>query len=232
LTELVNGVIIALTSLVNEVGGDAVNEKFYSLSKEKQSAIINSAMCVFSAGGYKKALTEEIAKEAGVSKGLLFHYFGSKQKLYLFLYDYCIRYIKERMDFETGKAKPDYFDFLIETQLMKREIMKQHPYIFCFASTVYYDDAPEISRLVKSTNRELISSQIDFLLDYADCSHFKSGVDARKITEIIIWTAEGMMKDIMSRPTVDIDKASDEYLEILRIFKNNFYREEYADGDN
>ncbi len=189
-------------------------------------------MSVFSVSGYKNASTEEIARKSGISKGLLFHYFESKRELFIYLYNYCIDFLRKRITFEEREKKPDYFDFLFEAQEKKREVMKTHPYIFAFSSMVYYDTAPEISSLVKSTNREIIAAQIDFLLGYSDCSRFKKSVDPRKVTEIIIWTADGMMKDIMSRTEFDIDSASEEYLEVLRIFKNNFYEKEQTDGDN
>lgn len=52
-----------------------MNEKFFSLPKEKQLAIINAGYRVFSQNTYKKSPMSEIAAEAGISKSLLFHYF-------------------------------------------------------------------------------------------------------------------------------------------------------------
>ncbi|MHC1747700.1 MAG: hypothetical protein AB9856_04820 [Cellulosilyticaceae bacterium] len=51
-----------------------MNKKFYELPYEKQLAIINSGLEVFSNFDYKKAPTEEIAYKARISKELLFHY--------------------------------------------------------------------------------------------------------------------------------------------------------------
>ena len=56
-----------------------MNDKFYALSEEKQSRILNAAYKVFAMNQYKKAPTSEIAAEAGISKSLLFHYFHNKQ---------------------------------------------------------------------------------------------------------------------------------------------------------
>lgn len=58
--------------------------KFLSLDKEKQDRIINAAMKEFAQKGYDKASTNEMVKEAGISKGLLFHYFQNKKQLYFF----------------------------------------------------------------------------------------------------------------------------------------------------
>lgn len=59
--------------------------KFLELDKLKQDRIINAAMKEFALKGYKNASTNEIVKEAGISKGLLFHYFTNK-KAYFYIY--------------------------------------------------------------------------------------------------------------------------------------------------
>ena len=66
-----------------------MNEKFFSLPEEKQQAIINAGFRVFSQNTYKKSPVSEVAKEAGISKSLLFYYFRNKKELYLFLWDKC-----------------------------------------------------------------------------------------------------------------------------------------------
>ena len=71
-----------------------MNEKFFDLNKEKQDRMINASLKLFALNGYKHASTDDIVTEAGISKGLLFHYFGSKLGLYTFLYDYSVRFMK------------------------------------------------------------------------------------------------------------------------------------------
>ena len=70
-----------------------MNEKFFDLQREKQDRIINAALKIFAQNGYKHASTDVIVKEAGISKGLLFHYFSSKSGLYSFLFDYSVKYM-------------------------------------------------------------------------------------------------------------------------------------------
>ena len=64
-----------------------MNEKFFSLPKERQEAMINAGFRVFSQNSYRKSPMSEIAEAAGVSKSLLFHYFRNKKELYLFLWE-------------------------------------------------------------------------------------------------------------------------------------------------
>ena len=58
-----------------------MNEKFFSISKEKQERIIRCAYEVFSQNSYKEASMSKIADAGGISKSLLFHYFSNKREL-------------------------------------------------------------------------------------------------------------------------------------------------------
>ena len=75
-----------------------MNPKFLSLSKEKQSNILNAGMEMFGKQGYKKAVTDDIASKAGISKGLLFYYFHNKKDLYLFLWEKCAKLTIESLE--------------------------------------------------------------------------------------------------------------------------------------
>jgi len=52
---------------------------------DKKQRIIDAAMKLISEKGYHGATTASIAKEAGVSQGIIFHYFKNKEKLFLAL---------------------------------------------------------------------------------------------------------------------------------------------------
>ncbi len=59
-----------------------MNPKFFNLPTERQDLIRNSAMVEFGEGSFKKTSADSIARRAGVSKGLLFHYFKDKRELF------------------------------------------------------------------------------------------------------------------------------------------------------
>ena len=60
-----------------------MNDKFFELKKEKQDRMINAALKVFAMQGYKHASTDDIVKEAGVSKGLLLKVSWACMSLYM-----------------------------------------------------------------------------------------------------------------------------------------------------
>ena len=50
--------------------------------EEKRSALLDAAKHLFMQQGFASTSTQEIAKHAGVSEGILFHHFGSKRGLF------------------------------------------------------------------------------------------------------------------------------------------------------
>lgn len=49
------------------------------LQEQRKAALLNAALREFAEYGYEQASTNRIAKEAGLSKPLMFHYVGNKQ---------------------------------------------------------------------------------------------------------------------------------------------------------
>jgi AcrR family transcriptional regulator len=51
-------------------------------AEERRAGILDAALAVFSARGYHSASIDDIAREAGISKALIYEHFDSKQGLY------------------------------------------------------------------------------------------------------------------------------------------------------
>lgn len=80
-------------------------DSFEKISDEKQAAIIQTGMAEFSKKSYMDASTDEITKNCGISKGLLFHYFGNKKNFYL----YCLELALKQLLIDV--PQPDQTDF-------------------------------------------------------------------------------------------------------------------------
>ena len=60
-----------------------------------QTAVLNSAMTLFAQNGYAHTSTRSIAKEAGISSGLMYHYFDSKESLLRAVFDNCMTILSD-----------------------------------------------------------------------------------------------------------------------------------------
>lgn len=56
-------------------------KQFKEIRKERREAILDAALHVFSEEGYHHASISKVSKAAGVSKGLMYNYFKSKEEL-------------------------------------------------------------------------------------------------------------------------------------------------------
>ena len=56
-------------------------EQFDALRRESQEKLERAALTVFARLGFQRATVRDVAREAGVSQGLLYHYFRTKDEL-------------------------------------------------------------------------------------------------------------------------------------------------------
>ncbi len=87
-------------------------EWFSELPAEKQNRIINAGFSVFGTNEYKRASTDRIAAEAGISKGYLFYYFRNKKEFYLFLYERALAMVKSSVVDPHFSEITDFFELM------------------------------------------------------------------------------------------------------------------------
>ena len=61
--------------------------QYEAIRKEKQELLKSTALKLFSGNGYQATSISAIAKEAGLSKGLMYNYFESKEELLISLFE-------------------------------------------------------------------------------------------------------------------------------------------------
>lgn len=169
-----------------------MNEKFFDLKKEKQDRMINAALKIFAQNGYAHASTDDIVKEAGISKGLLFHYFGNKIGLYSFIYDYSVRYVCLEMTSTVDKSDNDYFSLLIQFRLSEMNVMKTYPYMVAFLLKANHENVIEALNEIYA-KKTIVGAKMKEYLDRANTSHIKESVDIIRITELIDYAKEAIL---------------------------------------
>ncbi|MCR4788599.1 MAG: TetR/AcrR family transcriptional regulator [Lachnospiraceae bacterium] len=170
-----------------------MNEKFFDLKKEKQDRMINAALKVFAKNGYAHASTDDIVKEAGISKGLLFHYFINKIGLYSFIYDYSARFICLEMTSTVDKTDNDYFSLQLQIKTSFANVMKSYPYMVAFMYSTEHEDVVEAIKAIYD-KKEILPKKIREYLDYANTASVKEGSDISRLDDMIEFTSEAVMR--------------------------------------
>ena len=200
-----------------------MNEKFFDLKKEKQDRMINAALKIFALGGYKHASTDDIVSEAGISKGLLFHYFGSKIGLYGFLYDYSVRFMKLELTGGVSSTERDYFEIRRQMEYAKMQVLKNYPYMQQFLDRCRLEDVSEALMAIERQKNVLNDMQA-VLKNQSDRSLFKNEVDYEKLDQMITFTLDGLMDARFLDGSFHPDMLYEESCAYLNMIKTLSYR--------
>ncbi|MEZ4721055.1 MAG: helix-turn-helix domain-containing protein [Flavobacteriales bacterium] len=167
-------------------------EQFETIRQERRAEILDAALHVFADEGYHNSSVSQIAKKAGISKGLMYNYFESKESvlkaLLLDLFDYAMHELKldlademndERMrevirlSVDIPLKEPQRWKLYMSlafqkdvTEMMMNEMMqKMQPYMQAmmgYFSGKGYDDPIAMMRIFSAT---LDGIQMHCLLD-------------------------------------------------------------------
>ncbi|MBE5841717.1 MAG: TetR/AcrR family transcriptional regulator [Butyrivibrio sp.] len=195
-----------------------MNERFFELKKEKQDRMINAALYVFAERGYYHASTDEIVKAANISKGLLFHYFGSKIGLYAFLYDYATRFATLELTQNVDKDENGYFELFKQIVSAKANAMAQYPYIYLFLKKAEEETHPEALAQI-SERRDKYRRIMEALKERADITILPPHFDYNRLGDILEYTIDGLMTENVKGENFRADlflEEAEEYVDMIQ----------------
>jgi AcrR family transcriptional regulator len=177
----------------------------YQKDESKRMSIIEAAMSEF-CGGYEKASTDSIVKSAGVSKGLLFHYFGTKKDLFLCAYNYAIKTVMAEFYNLINLNERDILKRWRQIALLKMDLMKLHPKIFEFIAHASFPDSSEVREGIMDLRAKLEREVYPKVFYDIDRSLFREDIDADTAIGVILCTIEGY-----AQREADPDKTTEDY---------------------
>lgn len=177
-----------------------MNAKFFDLKKEKQDRMINAALKVFALNGYLHASTDEIVKEAHISKGLLFHYFESKIGVYMFIYDYCIKYYALELSTAINPSEGDYFNIKKQVEAAKMQTLRTYPYLAMFLNTCETETVPEAVAAVEDSKKQY-ENTMGTIFARADYAPLKENPDTDCLLKMLDSTLNTLMAEHLRAET-------------------------------
>ena len=199
-----------------------MNEKFFDLKKEKQDRMINAALKVFASNGYAHASTDDIVKEAGISKGLLFHYFISKLGLYTFIYDYSVKYTMLELSTGVAKNETDYFELIWQMRSSHLQVMRTYPYMLMFLRECKKENVSE-ALLATEEKRGVLPNHYNQVIRRTDVTKFKSEVELDKLTRMIEYSIDGLLEEQFVNGSFQPDLFGGEIRQYLDMIKKLTY---------
>ena len=147
-------------------------EAFEKLSDDKKELILSAGMKEFSQKPYKEASTDSITKACGISKGLLFHYFGSKKEFYFF----CLERAMEKLTAQAQSKEEvnDFYDILFSSMDQK--------FALCIH---YYDEMHMVNMASRDAATEIVQQKAEMMQKYAIQIKMKSAETIRRALQTL-----------------------------------------------
>lgn len=137
-------------------------EQFEEIRQNKSKLIKATALELFALGGYENTSISKIAKEAAISKGLLYNYFDSKEGL-------LKEIIFEQIDIMIALFDPNK-DGVLETDELKYfihesfSLVKKNPEFWRLYFMLLFQ--PNVMKLVEKRMMELAEPMLTYTTDY------------------------------------------------------------------
>ncbi len=198
------------------------------MPEEKRLRIINAGFEVFSQSDYRHASTERLAAQAGISKGLLFYYFHNKKALYLFLFEYAEKLLRENVVDARFSEISDLFDLFDYAARRKYQLLQQNPYIMDFVVRAFgshkEDVSEDLNKKLQVTYAELFSTYFSNI----DDTKFRDDIDPMDVIQMLFWIADGYMHERQRNgQKIELEEFMEKFRFWEDIFKKISYKEEY-----
>lgn len=171
--------------------------KLLDLEPQRRDNILNAALKEFALKGFDNASTNVIAKEAGISKALMFHYVSNKQELFQIVHDYFSELLDKEYTKKMDFSEKDIFIKLRQSYLLQIALMKQYPWIFEFGKISAVAIPDSLNKKRKESSKKLQAS-CDYQMFYnIDTSKFRAGLDIEICKQFIQWSNIGFTNQIL-----------------------------------
>ncbi|WP_206214682.1 TetR/AcrR family transcriptional regulator [Adlercreutzia sp. ZJ242] len=201
-----------------------------ALPEAQREAIVTAGVEAFGRFSYKDARTEDIARRAGISKGLLFFYFRNKRELYLYLMDYLMEKATEVVVDERFWEIDDFFELLRYTVSQKSAALKRFPYMLEFTLRAFYPSHRDIRDVMNRWNWEQVDVLTDRYFSHVRRDKFRAGITPNRVMRMLIWMGDGYLHEKRAlRQPIDVDdlvREFDVWLDMTQLWA---YRPKFAE---
>lgn len=207
-------------------------KKFETLEEEKQHRILEASLLEFAKEGYEKASTNNIVREAGIGKGMLFYYFKNKKQLYHYLVEHSLHIIHEQYFSGIDTEEADFIERMKKVTRLKWEVYLENPAVFQFTSTLFLSDMSNLPERLLTQYKKLQEDGFALLYKDVDLTLFRKDVSRDKLFHIIQYFLGGyeerLKKELKDQPVTSIDFEGyvQEFFDYLDVLKVTFYEEE------
>lgn len=195
----------------------------------RKSRILEAALVEFADKGYKKASTNTIVREAGVSKGLLFHYFISKKELFILLYSHAREVIRDELYENVNFGDKDVLNRMTQSTLVKVQSYISHPLFMALFEKFPLVEDQEIIDRITHVNKRIQEEVYEKIFTNIDYYSFNEALNIERCLQVIRWTVDKISMDWQIKHNLNKEAPNFEVLRenitnYLDLFRDAFYK--------
>jgi AcrR family transcriptional regulator len=161
--------------------------RFEKLEPTIRQRIVDSALAEFGRFGYGAGSMNRLVKNAGISKGAIFKYFGTKAGLFDYIYRSSLEEVKEQLRMVRNNTRSEpFFDRLEKVLRAGIEFSSNRPLSAAvYYRVIYTGDAPHGNRTlfeIQGTSRRFLKGLIE---DGIRNGELRQGIEPEKTAFVV-----------------------------------------------
>lgn len=202
------------------------NNSFENLEVNKQETIRKACLEEFVCAGYSSASTNVMCKNAGISKGLLFYYFGNKKELFLYLIDYCTRILSDSFYKGIILERENIIERMITLTMRKWALYEKYPLEYGFLVKLLLDCPSDIEQKLIQIKKDNLERAMQTIMHNLDFSDLRPDIDKAKAIELALFVIEGFKAKNIEKYKINPRPLSELHDEIMLEMKEylNMFR--------
>ncbi|MEG0306792.1 MAG: TetR/AcrR family transcriptional regulator [Clostridium sp.] len=192
-------------------------------NEQSREKIINGALDEFGRNDYFTASTNSICKNNGISKGLLFHYYVSKDELFMVCVKKCFDELSKHIEEHLHESVGTMEEMLCEYIQCRIEFFKLQPYYKKIFHTAVFN-APQHLVLDIEESRKILNEVNElFLAKVLDNLELKKEVNKDEVISISIDFANYLLLKYKLHGTEEDNFMEESSKEFIQMMKMLFY---------
>ena len=196
------------------------------MAEDKRTLLLEIASEQFAELGYEKTSTNQIIQRAGISKGILFHYFASKKQLYASVLDHGLERIASYMNRRTTDLPSELFGVILARSRVKMEFYLQEPAAYKLLVGAFAEPVPDEVKDIVDERRRRMAEHLSVRFEQVDLSRIRAGVDSALaldlVTSVVSLVSNRFIERHRARPDRGLNEVEaflgelGQYLEMIR----------------
>ena len=186
------------------------------IAPDRRGQILRAAMSCFAKCGFHQTSMHDISEEAGISVGLIYRYFASKEAVIAALAEEHKRELQDLL--ERARSAPTILDSL--EILLTAHCCEDQPQLHCAFVVDLFAEAgrnPSIANLVRDVIETGMKGVTEVIARAPEMRHPPHNLTPREVTELIFAAARGsMMRDVLEHAEVSAAERRERQLKVVR----------------